>query len=107
MTRAKLVQLRVPEELLRRIDKFVSEGLYKSRSEVIVDATRRFLERSSSTSPLETFIESYLAGRVKPSKQVQENLEDLFEKLRSRMDWRAKFGDTPEKVMKRLRSRAA
>jgi len=107
MARARLVQLRVPEELLRRIDRFVSEGLYKSRSEVIVDATRRFLERSAPTSPLETFIESYLTGRVEPSKGAQESLEGMFEKLRKDLSWRTHFGDTPEKVMERLRSRGA
>jgi Arc/MetJ-type ribon-helix-helix transcriptional regulator len=106
MAKARLVQLRVPEELLRRIDGYVSEGLYKSRSEVIVDATRRFLERSAPASPLEGFIESYLRGRVKPSKNVQKSLHKIFGKLRTDRSWHARFGDTPEEVMRSLRSRA-
>lgn len=106
MARARLVQLRVPEELLRRIDRYVSEGLYKSRSEVIVDATRRFLERSAPASPLEGFIESYLKKVVKPSKHAQKNLDKIFEKLRNDRSWHTRFGNTPEQVMRSLRSRA-
>jgi len=106
MAKARLVQLRVPEELLRRIDRCVSEGLYKSRSEVIVDATRRFLERSAPASPLEGFIESYLKRVVKPSKHAQRSLDRIFGKLRNDRSWHARFGDTPEEVMRSLRSRA-
>jgi Arc/MetJ-type ribon-helix-helix transcriptional regulator len=106
MARARLVQLRVPEELLRRIDRYVSEGLYRSRSEVIVDATRRFLERSAPASPLEGFIESYLKRAVKPSKHAQKSLDRVFGKLRTDRSWHARFGDTPEEVMRSLRSRA-
>ncbi len=107
MAKTRLVQLRVPEELMRRIDKFVSEGLYRSRTEVIVDATRRFLERSAPTSPVELLIDSYMHGALKASEEGEKDLEEIFEKLRSDSGWRAQFGDTPEEVMRRLRSRAA
>jgi metal-responsive CopG/Arc/MetJ family transcriptional regulator len=104
---ARLVQLRLPDELLRRVDRFVAEGLYRSRSELIVDATRRFLQRSAPTSGLELFIDSYMTGAVKPSKESSESLEELFQKLRKDSRWRAQLGDTPERLMRRLRSRAA
>jgi len=107
MAKAKLVQLRVPEELIRRIDSFVREGLYRSRSEVIVDATRRFLERSDPSSPLELFIDSFLIGALKPSKEADTNLNQLFEKLRKDARWRTHFGNTPDAVMQKLRNRAA
>jgi len=107
MAKARLVQLRVPEELVRRIDRFVAEGLYRSRSEVIVDATRRFLERSAPSSALELFIDSYMAGALKPSEEAPENLRQVFEKLRKDPRWRAQFGNTPEEIMRKLRSRAA
>lgn len=107
MAKARLVQLRVPEELVRRIDRFVAEGLYRSRSEVIVDATRRFLERSTPSSALESFIDSYMAGTLKPSKEAPESLMQIFQKLRKDPGWRAQFGDTPEELMRKLRSRAA
>jgi Arc/MetJ-type ribon-helix-helix transcriptional regulator len=107
MTGGKLVQLRVPEELLRRIDGFVHEGLYRSRSEFIVDATRRFLERSDPSSPLELFIDSFLNGAPKPSKEADTSLDRLFEKLRKDARWRRRSGNTPEEVMRKVRSRAA
>ena len=107
MSRARLVQLRVPEELIRRIDGFVHDGLYRSRSEFIVDATRRFLERSDPSSPLELFIDSFLIGALQPSKEAGANLDRLFEKLRKDSRWRGRFGSTPDDVMRKLRSRAA
>jgi len=107
MAKARLVQLRVPEELIRRIDAYVAEGLYRSRSEVIVDATRRFLERSTPASALEAFIGSYLTGTLKPSEEAPENLREIFQKLRKDPRWPGQFGTTPEEVMRKLRSRAA
>jgi len=107
MAKARLVQLRVPEELLRRVDRFVSEGLYRSRSEVIVDATRRFIERSAPSSPFEEFIRAYLTGKLEPSKRAEESLQILFEKLRKNRSWQTYFGDAPEEVMERLRRRGA
>ena len=107
MAKARLVQLKVPEELMRRIDRFVDEGLYRSRSEVIVDATRRFLERSPPSSALEDFIDSFLTGALKPSKGAEANLGRLFEKLRKDPQWRRQFGTSPSEIMRKLRNRAA
>lgn len=106
MARSRLVQLRVPEELIRRIDRFVDEGLYRSRSEVIVDATRRFVERSTPSSALELFVDSFLAGTLKPSKEANTSLDELFEKLRKDSSWRDHIGNTPDEIMRKLRSRA-
>jgi Arc/MetJ-type ribon-helix-helix transcriptional regulator len=106
MTKARLVQLRVPEEIIRRIDRFVAEGLYRSRSEVIVDATRRFLEKSAPSTAIEQFIDSYMAGTLKPSENATENIRKLFEKLRKDPSWRVQYGNTPEEVIRKLRSRA-
>lgn len=106
MAKARLVQLRVPDELVRRIDRFVAEGLYRSRSEVIVDATRRFIERAAPSSPLEAFIGSYMTGALKPSKEASSILNHMFDKMRKNPTWRSHFGNSPEEVMRKLRSRA-
>jgi metal-responsive CopG/Arc/MetJ family transcriptional regulator len=92
---------------LRRIDRPVAEGLYRSRSEAIMDATRRFLERSAPSSPPELFIDSYITGALKPSEETSENIKEAFEKLRKDPEWRTRFGDTPEELMRKLRNRAA
>lgn len=102
-----LIQIRVPEEILRRIDRYVQQGMYRSRTEVILDATRRFLERSAPSSPLELFIEKYLGGKLKPTAEASERLDRIFDKLRSDEAWSEHFGRSPEEVMRRLRSRAA
>jgi len=103
----RLIQLRVPEEIVRRIDRYVLEGMYRSRSDLILDATRRFLERSAPSSPLEVFIGKYLESRLEPVKDAGKRIDQIFDKLRGDETWRKRFGATPEDVMQRLRSRAA
>ena len=105
MAKARAVQVRVPEEFLRKIDRLIETGMYRSRSEVILDATRRLLERSTPPSPLELFVEKYLAGKVEPSQEAEEVISKLFEKVRADTEWRKSFGETPEEVMDRLRRR--
>ncbi len=101
----RLVQLRVPEEILRRIDAYVREGMYRSRSEVILDATRRFLQRASPTTPLELFIEKYAAGKIEPSKEATQIIDKLFTSLAADARWKERFGKKPEEIMGMLRSR--
>lgn len=101
------IQIRVPEEIVRRIDRYVLEGMYRSRSDLILDATRRFLERTTPSSPLEVFIGKYLEGRLEPVKDAERRIDETFGKLRSDETWRRRFGTTPEEVMRRIRSRAA
>jgi len=105
MAKARAVQVRVPEEFLRKIDRLIETGIYRSRSEVILDATRRLVERSMPPSPLELFVEKYLAGKIEPSREAEEVVSKLFEKVRADAEWRKSFGETPEEVMERLRRR--
>lgn len=102
-----MIQLRVPEEIVRRIDRYMLEGMYRSRSDLILDAIRRFLERSAPSSPLELFIGKYMEGRVEPLKDAVKRVDQIFDKVRSDGTVRKRFGATPEEVMRRLRSRAA
>jgi Arc/MetJ-type ribon-helix-helix transcriptional regulator len=105
MAKTRAVQVRVPEEFLRKIDRLIETGIYRSRSDVILDATRRLLERSMPPSPLELFVEKYLAGKVEPSREAEDVVTKLFEKVRVDAKWRKSFGETPDEVMDRLRRR--
>jgi len=105
MAKARAVQVRVPEEFLRKIDRLIGAGMYRSRSEVILDATRRLLERAMPPSPLELFVEKYLAGKIEASREAEEVISKLFEKVRGDAEWRKSLGETPEEVMDRLRRR--
>jgi len=105
MAKSRAVQIRVPEEFLRRIDRLIETGMYRSRSEVILDATRRLLERAMPPSTLEFFVEKYLAGKVEPSREAEDLVSKLFEKVRSDAEWRKSFGETPEGIIDKLRRR--
>jgi Arc/MetJ-type ribon-helix-helix transcriptional regulator len=100
-----MVQVRVPEEILRKIDKFIQEGVYRSRSEIILDATRRFLEKSTPSHPLELFIDKYLAEKIEPSKDAIRIVDEIFEKVRRDETWKNHFGRMPEEVLEKLRRR--
>ncbi|MEM2851386.1 MAG: ribbon-helix-helix domain-containing protein [Candidatus Bathyarchaeia archaeon] len=100
-----MVQVRVPEEILRKLDRLVQEGLYRSRSEIILDATRRFLERSTPSHPLELFIDKYLAEKIEPSTDAIRVIDEIFGKVRRDEAWKIHFGRTPEEVLEKLRRR--
>ncbi len=38
-----VVQVRIPREMIKKIDELVKRGVYPNRSEAIRDAVRRFL----------------------------------------------------------------
>lgn len=38
-----VVQVRIPRELVKKVDELVKRGIYPNRSEAIRDAIRRFL----------------------------------------------------------------
>lgn len=42
----KVVQVRMPEKLIEEIDKLVKRRIYSTRSDVIRDATRKFVVSS-------------------------------------------------------------
>ena len=41
----KLIQLRLPEAIIKDIDKIVKRGYYSTKSELIRDSVRRLLQR--------------------------------------------------------------
>lgn len=105
MPKTHMIQIRVPEDFLKKIDSLIEKGLYRSRSEVILDATRRFLEKSMPASFLESFIEKYLAGKVERTPEAKERIDKLFGKLRTDTAWKKRLGETPEEIIDRLRRR--
>lgn len=107
MAKTRLIQIRIPEDLLKKIDYLLEKGMYRSRSEFILDATRRFIEKSMPSSPLESFIQRYLMGKVEPTQESEKTISELFRKVQADVTWRKRFGETPEKVMEKLRKRQA
>lgn len=79
--------------------------MYRSRSELILDATRRFLEKTMPPTSLEFFIQRYLLGKVKPTQESERIVSELFKKVQTDTTWMKHFGKTPEEVMKTLRRR--
>jgi len=105
MAKTRLIQIRIPEDMLRKIDRLLEKGMYRSRSEFILDATRRFIEKSMPSSPLESFIHRYLMKKVKPTRESEKTINELFRKVQADVNWRKRFGETPEEVMDKLRKR--
>lgn len=80
MVKMKSVQVRFPEEELRRIDRYVERGEYPSRSEFIRDAVRK-AEALHSIETMRRLVED--AGLteqeiVEGGMEVREELFDEF-----------------------------
>jgi len=65
MAKRVLVQIRLPEKLVKTIDKLIKEGYYSSRSELYADALRRFLNDFKFMDEISDFIEEYLSNNIK------------------------------------------
>ena len=99
-----VVQIRMPQKLATGIERLVAEGLYKNRSEVVIDAVRHFLgsERKSNVA---LQIEEHLIGKNKRMGYSKEEIDGLWAKVRRGEEWKRRFGVDADEVMITLRSR--
>ncbi|MEA1998990.1 MAG: ribbon-helix-helix domain-containing protein [Euryarchaeota archaeon] len=99
-----VVQIRMPQKLATGIERLVEDGLYKNRSEVVIDAVRHFLgsERKSNVA---LQIEEHLIGKSKMVGYSKEELDGLWAKVRRGEEWKGRFGKGADEVMITLRSR--
>lgn len=99
-----VIQIRMPERLAEDIERLVKKGLYKNKSEVVIDAVRHFLGGEKKSS-IALFIEQQLIGKSEKSGYSKKELDELWEKLRKGEEWRKRFGDSADRVMATLRGR--
>lgn len=99
-----VVQIRMPEHLADAIEALVNQGLYKNRSEVVIDAVRHFLgsDKKSSTALL---IERQLMGKSEHTGYSKRELDELWDKVRQGKAWKERFGERADDVMATLRTR--
>ena len=104
---SEVVQVRMPKNMIRNIENLVQNGLYKNRSEVIIDAIRHFIGINDKDSEIAVFIRFGLMGKTKPkTKKIKKNdTEKLWTKIRSNNDWKKVFGKDADSVMSKLRGR--
>jgi len=70
-----VIQIRMPEKLAEDIEELVKKGLYKNRSEVVIDAVRHFLG-SEKKSNIALLIERQLMGKSEKTSYSKNELED-------------------------------
>ena len=58
-----LVQIRMPEQLVRTIDSLQDQGMYTSRTEVIMDGVRRLVNAYQTSDPLKQAVFRSLHGK--------------------------------------------
>lgn len=98
-----VIQMRMPEKLAADIERLVKKGLYKNRSEVVIDAVRHFLgsERKSDVALL---IEGQLIGKSERTGYSKKEMDELWDKVRQGEAWKKRFGESADEVMATLRS---
>jgi len=99
-----VIQIRMPEKLAKDINELVKRGLYKNRTEVVIDAVRHFLGREKK-SDIALLIEMQLIGKSEKPGYSKKELDELWEKLRKGEKWKKRFGESPDEVMATLRAR--
>ncbi len=99
-----VIQIRMPEKLAKDIEGLVKKGLYKNRTEVVIDAVRHFLG-SEKKSSIALLIESQLIGKSERTGYSKKELNALWDKVRQGEAWKKRFGESPDEVMATLRAR--
>lgn len=64
MAESILVQVRIPEKLLKKVEKLCKEGYYRSKGDVIIDALRHLLERYEHNDEIGKLTELSILGKV-------------------------------------------
>lgn len=99
-----VIQIRMPEKLAEDIERLVKRGIYKNRSEVIIDAVRHFLG-CEKKNEIALLIERQLMGKSEKTGYSKEEIEELWDKVRSGDAWKKRFGESADEVMAALRKR--
>jgi len=107
MKKTVLLQVRVPERIVKELDKLIELGVFRSRSEAIAESLRKLLlEYSKIVSEEELTIILYLLGKLKRDLGPRDIVEvDVAE---ARKNLRKFFGtDKVDEVLRKIRSREA
>ena len=99
-----VIQIRMPEKLAKDINELVKRGLYKNRTEVVIDAVRHFLG-SEKKSDIVLLIERQLMGKSEKTGYSKKELDELWEKVKMSDAWKERFRESVDEVMATLRKR--
>ncbi|MGC9444897.1 MAG: ribbon-helix-helix domain-containing protein [Candidatus Methanospirareceae archaeon] len=99
-----VLQVRMPEQLAEAIEGLVKQGLYKNRSEVVIDAVRHFFG-TEKKSTIAVLIERQLMGISEQTGYSKEELDELWDTVRQSEAWKERFGERADEVMATLRKR--
>ena len=98
-----MLQVKVPERVVLELDKLVESGLFRTRSEAVVEGIRRLIATYSLLDAPALFVERYLSGsRIEedfPEPELDE--EEAMRRLTER------FGTAnADEVLRKMRMRA-
>jgi len=103
MKKTILLQVRVPERIVKELDKLIELGIFKSRSEAVAESLRKLLlEYSKLASEEELTIVLYLLGRLKKDLSPKDTVE--VDTVEAKKNLREFFGtDKVDEVLKKIR----
>jgi Arc/MetJ-type ribon-helix-helix transcriptional regulator len=106
MRKTVLLQVRVPEAVVRELDRLVAAGYFKSRSEAVAEGIRRLLlaysgAAGSVASLARLHAEGVLERDLDPGTPFEVNVEEARRRI---LEF---FGtDSIDEVVRRMRARA-
>ena len=101
-----LLQVRVPETMVKELDKLVAAGYFKSRSEAVAEGIRRLLlAYSGAAGSIASLARLYTEGALERDLEPGTPFEiDVDEARRRILEF---FGtDSVDEVVKKVRARA-
>ena len=82
MVSSVLVQVKIPEKLLKKVEKLCKDGYYRSKEDVILDALRRLLKRYEHMDEPSRLTELSILGKVsKKDVDITDVTIDFNEEL--------------------------
>jgi len=86
MRKSVLLQVRIPERVMKDLNKLIEAGIFKSRSEAVTESLRRLLLEYSTLLNEESFtVEMYLSGKLErdlsPNDAIEINVKEAKENL--------------------------
>jgi Arc/MetJ-type ribon-helix-helix transcriptional regulator len=106
MRKTVLLQVRVPETVVKELDKLVAAGYFKSRSEAVAEGIRRLLlAYSGAAGSVASLARLYAEGVLERDLEPGTPFEiDVDEARRRILEF---FGtDSVDEVMRKVRARA-
>jgi Arc/MetJ-type ribon-helix-helix transcriptional regulator len=106
MTKKLVVQVRLPANLVEKLDMLTEQGLYRDRTEAVTDSIRHLIDKYLKEDTTSRIVSLYLMGKIVRNSTIDEvGVIEEAEKVRQAI--KNLYGtDNIDEVLSKMRVRA-